>query len=283
MQTALKNIHVREGFNVRGVLPEIPKLAEDIAERGLLEPLSVRAIFSPPISQIRLERFEIVFGHRRYAALRLLQEQNRSVVMRPGPYNQIVNDSFQVSINVIEMSDEDAYLANLAENAHKEGMRRVDVLSRSKELVDSGTPIEKVASASGISVSTMTQQLSIARRLAPEIWKRWRMIERPEHEPPWKFLEELVDTGRRIGRTNGRGSELRPPPLTSVQIARWTKLYAETDGKVIRVGGHKRTTSMRGVVEIRAKLRELQQKDPIEQDHGKIAALVWVLGHREEL
>lgn len=273
----LRSIRVREGFNVRGVLPNVEKLADDIAERGQLEPISVRT-YKPPstlsFTRYTREDVEIVSGHRRYAALCFLRDQKREALSRFGIFPEgrrhLVDDDFPVAIHVVEMTDEDALLANLAENAHSEGMRQVDVVLRAQRLLQEGASKDRIVRALGISEQTLDARLSAVRRLAPPILDLWKQIARPEHEPPWHLLHDVA----RGGAKRGRGGVHPPPAVASEQLKVWKKFYGEGGTTKLSAPTWREPHRMRSVREIRMKEKELRVAGKTEQAD----ALLWALG-----
>lgn len=276
----LRSIRVREGFNVRGVLPNVEKLADDIAERGQLEPISVRTIEKPSsFRRYSTEDVEVVSGHRRFAALSLLRDQKKEALSRFGIFPEGrrvgVTDDFPVKVEVVEMTDEEAYLANLAENAHSEGMRQVDVFLRAKRMLEEGTPKEKITQALGISQQTFDARLSAVRRLAPNVIELWKKIERPEHEPPWHLLHDVA----RGGVKTGRGGVPAPPALAIEQLKVWKQFYGEGGTVKLTSPTWREPHRIRSVREIRMKEKELR----VAGDIDGADVLLWVLGKRETI
>ncbi len=289
----LRSIVVREGFNVRGVLPEIPKLAADVSERGVLEPITVRVI--PPwilegAEVKKVEQYEVVFGHRRHAALELLRKENRSALTRAsegeigngliiGAHLRTVNDSFPVPIHVVDMTDEEACLANLAENAQKEDMRQVDVYARIDMLLKQGLPRDKVAAAAGMSLATLDKRMSTFRRLSPDVVNLWRAIERPEHEPAWNFLADVARGTTGPGKRGGDPATRNIPAPTSAQLRVWRTMFQEATG-VVRLPepAWRERHHLRPVREVKKKLAERKEKASDEFNEGVLCALEWVLG-----
>lgn len=296
----LRSIHVREGFNVRGLLPNIPKLADDIAERGQLEPITVRAIVSHHGSELHHlgtwtdTTYEVVSGHRRYAALCYLCEKKRQVPnyeirelksaiasAREGGYAEFrrmmlpVDGDFPVAVHVVEMSDEEAYLANLAENAHSEGMRQVDVMLRAQRMLQEGTDKARVVRALGISQQTLDARLSAVRRLSPEIIDLWKKIERPEHEPPWHLLHDVA----RGGAKRGRGGVPVPPAVASEQLKVWMTFYGSKGTTKLSSPTWREPHRIRSVREIRMKEKELRASGAGD----RADVLLWVLGKTDRI
>lgn len=99
----------------------IDSLAKDIEMRGLLQPVRLR-----PMG----DRFEVVFGHRRVAALRKL---GREVVRA----------------EVVSMSDDEALLVQLSENRERSDVHPVDEARSYACLASLGHDPEEIAKRLG--------------------------------------------------------------------------------------------------------------------------------------
>jgi len=124
----------------------IEELAEDIARRGLLQGLSVRAVVDQ--DGVETGMFEIPAGGRRYRALELLVKQKRLAKTAPVPC--IVRDS--------GIAEEDS----LAENVQRAPLHPLDQFRAFLVLREKGQSEEEIAAAFFVSVNVVKQRLKLA-------------------------------------------------------------------------------------------------------------------------
>ncbi|WP_165322377.1 ParB/RepB/Spo0J family partition protein [Rhizorhabdus phycosphaerae] len=136
--------------NVRRVKAgvSIDALAADIARRGLLQSLTVRAQRDAEGNETGL--FEVPAGGRRFRALEKLVKQRRMAKTEPVPC--IVRDDDQIS------AEEDS----LAENVHREALHPLDQFRAMQQLVMQGTDIETVAATFMTTPAVVKQRLRLA-------------------------------------------------------------------------------------------------------------------------
>jgi len=136
--------------NVRRVKAgvSIDALAADIARRGLLQSLTVRAQRDAEGNETGL--FEVPAGGRRFRALEKLVKQRRLTKTQAVPC--IVRDDDQVS------AEEDS----LAENVHREALHPLDQFRAMQQLVTQGTDIETVAATFMTTAAVVKQRLRLA-------------------------------------------------------------------------------------------------------------------------
>jgi len=129
-------------INVRktGAGNGIDELAASIAAHGLLQNLAVRAADK--------QRFEVVAGGRRLAALKRLAKEKRLPKDAPIPCNVL--------------DEEDATEISLAENVVRLPMHPADQFEAFQKLADSGKGPEEIAARFGASVTTVKQRLKLA-------------------------------------------------------------------------------------------------------------------------
>ena len=134
--------------NVRRVKAgvSVEELAEDIARRGLLQGLSVRAVIDQ--AGVETGMFEIPAGGRRYRALELLVKQKRLAKTAPVPC--IVRDS--------GIAEEDS----LAENVQRAPLHPLDQFRAFLALRERGQSEEEIAAAFFVSVNVVKQRLKLA-------------------------------------------------------------------------------------------------------------------------
>ena len=124
----------------------IEELAEDIARRGLLQGLSVRAVVDA--DGVETGMFEIPAGGRRYRALELLVKQKRLAKTAPVPC--IVREG--------GIAEEDS----LAENVQRAPLHPLDQFRAFLALKEKGQSEEEIAAAFFVSVNVVKQRLKLA-------------------------------------------------------------------------------------------------------------------------
>ncbi|MDR3376726.1 MAG: ParB N-terminal domain-containing protein [Ancalomicrobiaceae bacterium] len=124
----------------------IEQLAEDIARRGLLQGLSVRAVTDENGAETGM--FEIPAGGRRYRALELLVKQKRLAKTAPVPC--VVREG--------GIPEEDS----LAENIQRAPLHPLDQFRAFLALKEKGQSEEEIAAAFFVSVNVVKQRLKLA-------------------------------------------------------------------------------------------------------------------------
>lgn len=115
----------------------LAELAESIKEKGIVQPLIVRAV--PGVGG----EFEIVAGERRWRAAQLAQLSELPVVVR-------------------EFNDQEVLEIAIIENIQREGLNAIDEASGYRQLIERfGHTQEKVASALGKSRSHIANQMRL--------------------------------------------------------------------------------------------------------------------------
>jgi len=134
--------------NVRRVKAgvSIEELAEDIARRGLLQGLSVRAVVDA--GGVETGMFEIPAGGRRFRALELLAKQKRLAKTAPVPC--VVREG--------GIAEEDS----LAENIQRAPLHPLDQFRAFLALREKGQSEEEIAAAFFVSVNVVKQRLKLA-------------------------------------------------------------------------------------------------------------------------
>ena len=133
----------------------ISELADSIEAHGLIQNLTVR-------KAARGQKFEVVAGARRLAALRLLAKEGR------------FDKEIDIPCNVLA-AERDAEIS-LAENAQREAMHVVDEVLAYQRLVEDGMLTDTIASRFGQSVVTVRQRLKLAA-LSPRVLEAMRADE----------------------------------------------------------------------------------------------------------
>ena len=124
----------------------IEELAEDIARRGLLQGLSVRALVDD--AGVDTGLFEIPAGGRRYRALELLVKQKRLAKTAPVPC--VVREG--------GIAEEDS----LAENVQRAPLHPLDQFRAFQALREKGQSEEEIAAAFFVPVAVVKQRLKLA-------------------------------------------------------------------------------------------------------------------------
>lgn len=124
----------------------VEELAEDIARRGLLQGLSVRAVVDQ--RGVETGMFEIPAGGRRYRALELLVKQKRLAKTAPVPC--IVREG--------GIAEEDS----LAENVQRLSLHPLDQFRAFLALREKGQSEEEIAATFFVSVNVVKQRLKLA-------------------------------------------------------------------------------------------------------------------------
>ncbi|MBN8816295.1 MAG: ParB/RepB/Spo0J family partition protein [Sphingomonas sp.] len=136
--------------NVRRVKAGISldTLAADIARRGLLQSLTVRAQRDADGAETGL--YEVPAGGRRFRALQMLVKQRRMTKTEPVPC--IVRDDDVIS------AEEDS----LAENTHREALHPLDQFRAMQQLAQQGTDAETIAATFMTTPAVVKQRLKLA-------------------------------------------------------------------------------------------------------------------------
>ena len=131
--------HVKSGVSIE-------ELAEDIARRGLLQGLSVRAVANA--EGVETDIYEIPAGGRRFRALQLLVKQKRMTKTTPVPC--VVREG--------GLAEEDS----LAENVQRAPLHALDQFRAFLALREKGQSEEEIAAAFFVPVSVVKQRLRLA-------------------------------------------------------------------------------------------------------------------------
>ena len=131
--------HIKAGVSIE-------ELAEDIARRGLLQGLSVRAVLDADGAETGM--YEIPAGGRRYRALELLVKQKRLAKTAPVPC--VLREG--------GIAEEDS----LAENIQRAPLHPLDQFRAFLALREKGQSEEEIAAAFFVSVNVVKQRLKLA-------------------------------------------------------------------------------------------------------------------------
>jgi ParB family chromosome partitioning protein len=127
--------------NPRGKLPEVDALAASIKQFGLLQPIFARRVG---------ERYEILGGHRRYAAFRLLAEQE-----------PLEAKWRTIPVRVLAFDDERAYLALIVGQVHTAQWKPREEAAALEELYLRLGTLEKVGQAISRSYPLVSKRLRV--------------------------------------------------------------------------------------------------------------------------
>lgn len=143
-----KLVASKKNVRKKNVAMTIPELASSIEAHGLIQNLTVR-------KSAKGNKYEVVAGSRRFAALTLLAKQGR------------IDKSALIPCNLRSGADNDTEIS-LAENTQREAMSVVDEILAYRQLVEDGMTPENIAVRFGQSVVTVRQRLKLAH-LSPKI------------------------------------------------------------------------------------------------------------------
>lgn len=151
-QNAVINLaHVTEkaGFNVRQDAGNIDDLVDSMRVNGILQPVVLR---------IENDCYTVVAGHRRVRAARRLNWKTIPAVVLPST-----------------ITDNEAALLNIAENAHRRDVPLHDRCKRLYELLQSGIPMETLVMRleGKLSRGMVQTYVRYYQRLCPELKKVW--------------------------------------------------------------------------------------------------------------
>lgn len=137
--------------NVRRIKADvsIEELAEDIARRGLLQSLSVRAILDA--DGIETGLYEVPAGGRRFRALHLLVKRKRFA--KNGPVPCIVRDG---AADILAADD------SLAENVQRVALHPLDQYRAFMALREQGQSEETIAASFFVPITVVKQRLRLA-------------------------------------------------------------------------------------------------------------------------
>lgn len=133
----------------------VDELAEDIARRGLLQSLNVRAVLDEEGAETGM--FEVPAGGRRFQALALLVEQKR--LNKTAPVPCIVRDP----ADGISAEDD-----SLAENTQRAPLHPLDQFRAFVSLREQGMGDEEIAAAFFVTTQVVKQRLKLTT-VAPEL------------------------------------------------------------------------------------------------------------------
>ncbi len=149
-KTTVANLIVRDGFNVRSDMGNLDDLAQSIADNGVERALNVRRGKDASM-------FEVIDGHRRYAALQLAVK------------NGLITDGFEVPILIAErgMSDIEQ-LGMMARANDGKPLLPLEEAALFKRMVDAKTSIKDICKLVGHTDVYVRQHLDLLTA-SPEV------------------------------------------------------------------------------------------------------------------
>lgn len=207
----------------------IEDLAEDIARRGLLQSLSVRAVTDEGGADTGL--FEVPAGGRRFRALERLVKQKRMAKDAPVP----------CIVRTDGLAEEDS----LAENVQRLNLHPLDQFYAFKTLSDKGLSEEDIAARFFVPVTVVRQRLKLAL-VAPVILDAYEagtialeivmaFTVNPDIERQTAIFQQLT-TSRELGTYRIKRLLTESTVAASDKRARYVTLdaYVEAGGTVLR-------------------------------------------------
>lgn len=136
-----RNIVVKEGFNVRTDMGDIQALSDSIVETGLQEPLKAKKVRNE-------DKYELVDGHRRMAAIQLAIEQGHDIQF--------------VEVVPFKGNDEDQVFAMIITGTGQKPLNDVEQAEAIKRLINFGYKAEEIARKIAKSVPQIYNLITLA-------------------------------------------------------------------------------------------------------------------------
>jgi ParB/RepB/Spo0J family partition protein len=259
IEAALDKIDTDDQWNSRSgpSVGDVSDLKESIVGQGLLNPPTVRertsrAWSSSPTSPFST-RYQVVAGFRRVRAVRELHKEGRW-------------GSDFVTVNVVDMDDDRARLANLAENLARKNLRLYDEVRTVGQLDDAGVRRKRIMRDTGLKEARVLHDIHIWHSACPELKERWSKLPDPSWEPPRSWFLEHVS---------------RPSEEQMLAWRQWSNDEdnpGDGDEALPEKRKRPRKAQRRTVLVIREAMSTLG-RSKIEQAQKR--ALLWALGRRE--
>jgi len=240
-RVGLDQIRSDPRWNVRQELSDVPGLAEDMRQRGIMTPLlAVRGEAKGT--------YRLVAGFRRIAALTEIAKSGK-----PG-----LVDLASIPINVVEGNEPDLLLLNLAENEARRDLKPWEVGDRClllRKQYSLTAPQIAAQIPGGKSPETVGNWMRASEKLIPEWAAKWRGGQMPTREAQTMSAQDVV-----------------------TQREAYEKLVASEKAPGTPPAGAKIRGRGRGDVEaLRSTLVAARSGEP--RIKGAIEALTWVLGN----
>ncbi len=229
----------------QGPLPEIPELADSIAEFTLLQPITVRRID---------DRYQVLSGHRRTAAYALLAERE--------PHN----DTWRAIPAVVRTADDDqAYLMLLTAQVHFADWAPREQAAALEQLALGGMTLEDIGNRLHRSAGWVSKRMRVfadsvlsgyvqTRRLAPSVAEELLPI--LDVDTKKRLAAEAVDENLSQDQIKGRVRALRLDRQLS-QIGRLSQqlldILSQIDPRTIPVEATRDLWVIHGRIEVLAR------------------------------
>ena len=185
--------------------PDLEDLAASIRIHGLLQPIKVRPVNS---------HYELVYGHRRLAAMRLLKWEECEAIVEG-------------------MSDDDSLIQSIAENIQRQNLDVLDEGKSYKLLKDRGFSVKQIAEMVNKPQGQISNRLSILR-LPLEVQKLVS-LSKSQHATTTEFGALSADSASRISSATSHANEaislankVIAERLNSGEIRELTSVYKVT-------------------------------------------------------
>lgn len=240
-------------LNSRSNLPRISELAQNVGEIGLLSPIVVRRLNERErwerSGEGPLPSFAVVAGFRRFAAVQSLHWDFIPAV-------------------VLDITEEQARLVNLAENIERQDLRLYDLMRSVSSLCASGLKTKKIEKETGVPEQKIYRLSRIWPRLSTNIKERWSRIEDRAWEPPLLLLEKMS----RVSWSEQ--GELWTEWAREESPEEMGEEPKEEEEERKKRRGRRPVREIRGMIEILGKSKE---------DQAQKRALLWAVGKRRTL
>jgi len=170
--------------NCRTEMTAIDELADDIRERGLLQPLVVQhkhlksAPHTLPDGRKVWDRYILIAGNRRYAAIAKIRKED------PGSFSRI-------PVTLFVGNDDDALFAQLSENLCREDMSIADTANALYAMSKRGHSAAEIARRISKGIGYVTRMLSLRSNASAELLQAVSEGKVPQAiATPWLELPE---------------------------------------------------------------------------------------------
>lgn len=133
--------------NTRTELGDVKALAADISRNGLLQPL-VLLHQKQVVDKKSVTHYILVSGNRRYAAIKLLREQDKKAFV-------------EVPATLLSGNEDDARFAQIAENIQRKDLNYVEQANAFYEMTNREYSVKDIAERVGVSQTWVNQLLKM--------------------------------------------------------------------------------------------------------------------------
>ncbi len=212
--------------NCRASMRGITELAADISERGLLQPLVVwhrrmkSSPFTLPDGREVWDRYILVAGNRRYAAIAKIREED------PKAFGT-------VRVTLFAGNESDALFAQIAENLQREDLTPLDLANAIHRMKQRGHGQQEIAKRLAKSQAWVSRLLRLRESASEDVLRAVGRGELPvdtalaiaeldegaQKQALEKFLAETATNGKREATRNAKAATGRPtrPPLSELR------------------------------------------------------------------